>query len=166
MKQDPSNTLQVVPSLGPRYGKTRFKRSSYYLIKLYTYNRESLFGDIEDARLELNSLGKVAADEWLRSAQTYPELSIDEWLVLPNRLEGIVNIDEPTITRQYNRNSHKPRQLSFFVASYKAAAAKRINLVRNAPGSAIWQRSYQERFIPDNAVLTRVRQMLHRHPAL
>jgi REP element-mobilizing transposase RayT len=136
----------------------------FYLIKLYAHNHESLFGEIENGYLKLNEMGQIAADEWLQSASTYSSLVIDEWIVLPNRLEGIVSIREVSVSGRYSGQSGKPRLLSSFVASYKAAAAKRINLYRNLPGGAIWQRSYQERFIPDDAVLQRVRQMLHKHP--
>lgn len=135
----------------------------FYLIKLYTRNHESLFGALEDESVVLNGVGQIAADEWLRSAHTYPGLNVDEWLVLPNRLEGIVSVQESALPSQHRGRGYKPRLLSFFIASYKAAAAKRINLLRNAPGSAIWQRSYQERFIPDEAILERVRQMMQKH---
>ena len=138
----------------------------FYLIKLYAHNHEPLFGEIEDGNIKLNDLGQIAADEWIRSASTYSTLKIDQWIMLPNRLEGIVSIHEPSVASRYSTQGGKPRQLSSFVASYKAAAAKRINLFRNLPGGAIWQRSYQDRFIPDEAVLQRVRQMLQKHPGL
>jgi hypothetical protein len=138
----------------------------FYLIKLYAHNHEPLFGEIEDDCIKLNDMGRIAVDEWLRSASTYSTLSVDQWVMLPNRLEGIVSIHHPAVTEQYGIQGGKPRQLSSFVASYKAAAAKRINLFRNRPGGTIWQRSYQDRHIPDQAVLQRVRQMLQKHPGL
>lgn len=138
----------------------------FYLIKLYAHNHEPLFGEIEDGCIKLNDMGQIAVDEWIRSASTYSTLSVDQWIMLPNRLEGIVSIHDPAAASQYNPQGGKPRQLSSFVASYKAAAAKRINLFRNQLGGAIWQRSYQDRFIPDDAVLQRVRQMLQKQPGL
>jgi putative transposase len=138
--------------------------ADYYLIKLYVYNDEPLFGNIEDGYPQLNDVGQIAADEWLRSAGTYSSLNIDTWVLLPNRLEGLVSIRESCFSGSYGGQGGKPRLLSSFIASYKAAAAKRINLLRNQPGSVVWQRSYQERFIPDDGVLRRVRQMLQQQP--
>ncbi|MGD1932761.1 MAG: hypothetical protein ACFB12_28060 [Leptolyngbyaceae cyanobacterium] len=133
-----------------------------YLIKLYVHDHEPLFGKEEGSGFELNEIGQIASDEWLRAVQAHPTLSIDRWLLLPNRLEGIINIRESFVAGNYGGLGNKPRLLSSFVASYKAAVAKRINLLRNSPGSTIWERSYQERFIPDEAMLNRVRQALQK----
>lgn len=162
MKQYSSKIIAPRPSAVPVLAEAGF-----YLIKLYTHNHDSLFGDVHNGCLELNGIGQIAADEWLRSAQAYPTLGLDEWIILPNRIEGIVSIREASEPRRYGESAKlKPRLLSSFIASYKAAAAKRINLLTNAPGSTIWQRNYQERFIPDDLSLQRVRQMLQKHPVL
>ena len=138
--------------------------ADFYLIRLYVHNDEPLFRTLVNGCSNLNAVGQIAADEWLRSAGTYSTLDIDTWVLLPNRLEGIVSIRKSSLSGTYGRRGSKPRLLSSFVASYKAAAAKRINLLRNQPGSVVWQRSYQERFIPDQGVLKRVRQMLQQYP--
>ncbi|MEB3267527.1 MAG: hypothetical protein VKJ09_03215 [Leptolyngbya sp.] len=135
--------------------------AAYYLIKLATHENQPLFGAVVDGRVELNGLGQVAADEWLRAAQTNRGIALDHWEMTENQLQGIVIIREPVVNSPYAHSfSTKPRLLSSFIAGYKAAVAKRINLIRNHPGSPVWQRSYQERLLPDPVVLQRVRQML------
>lgn len=135
--------------------------TTYYLVKLYTHNQEDLFGSLTEADgFQLSGVGQIAADEWQRSAQAYTALNLDKWLVLPNRLEGIVSLRESVRAHHYGSLGSKPRLLSSFVASYKAAAAKRINLLRNTPGRPLWQRGYQDRFIPDATILQRVQQTL------
>ncbi|MGF1460346.1 MAG: hypothetical protein ACFBSG_15135 [Leptolyngbyaceae cyanobacterium] len=135
--------------------------TAFYFVKLYTYEREAVFGSIaHESGLVLNGMGQVAADEWQRSSKAYPTLMLDKWLLLPDRLEGIISLREPVGTNRYGSLSNKPRILSSFVASYKAAAAKRINLLRNSPGSPLWQKGYQERFIPDVTILKRLQQTL------
>lgn len=132
----------------------------FYLIKICTCNNEALFGTFDNNHIELNSLGQIAADEWIRSSHPYRGLELDQWLIRPSHLEGIVSIREPLSSRGSIMTNQKPRLLSSFVASYKAAAAKRINLLRNAPGGLVWQRNYHERLIPDETVLQRIRQFL------
>lgn len=135
--------------------------TTFYLVKLYTHNHEAIFGSItEEQGFQLSGVGQIAADEWQRSAQAYTALNLDKWVILPNRLEGIVSLRESMTANHYGSHGHKPRLLSSFVASYKAAAAKRINLLRNTPGCPLWQRGYQERFIPDATILKRVQQTL------
>ncbi|NER85100.1 MAG: transposase [Leptolyngbya sp. SIO1D8] len=132
----------------------------FYFIKIYTHDNKALFGEFANDHFQLNGFGQIAADEWVRSSRPYGSIELDEWLVLPDRLEGIVSIRAASSAKRYGTPRSKPRLLSSFVASYKAAAAKRINLIRNAPGSSVWQRSYQERCIPDDLVLGRARQLL------
>ena len=134
----------------------------FYLIKIYTHDHKALFGTIANGQRELNDLGQIAADEWDRSSCAYRGIELDEWVVLPDHLEGIVGIQEFSSSKGYATQGSKPRLLSAFIAGYKAAAAKRINLLRNAPGGSVWQRNYQERLIPDKAALGRARQMLLR----
>jgi putative transposase len=137
--------------------------STYYLIKLATHDNQALFGAAVDGHLQLNTLGQVAADEWLRAAQANRGIILDHWEVMANQLQGIVMICEPITNSAYSPGmSSKPRLLSSFVAGYKAAAAKRINLIRNHPGSPVWQRSYQERLLADVSMVQQVRQLLSR----
>ena len=134
--------------------------SPFYLVKLCTYDHEALFGGVSDGHLRLNEIGQIAADEWRRSSHACQGIELDTWLIFPNHLTGLVSIRATQQSNGYIDKSRKPRLLTSFIASYKTAAAKRINLQRNAPGSSVWQRSYQERLIPDIAVLGRVRQTL------
>ncbi len=40
----------------------------------------------------LNQIGKIVAQEWLKSADIRQELRLDEWIIMPNHLHGIVMI--------------------------------------------------------------------------
>ncbi|MGF1524607.1 MAG: hypothetical protein ACFBSF_19965 [Leptolyngbyaceae cyanobacterium] len=132
----------------------------FYLIKLYTHENEALFGGISEGQFELNEIGQIAADEWQRSSRTCQDIKLDEWMIFPDHLIGFVSICQTARSQSYPVRSSKPRLLSSFIASYKTAAAKRINLQRNAPGSSVWQRSYQERLIPDRVILGRIKKTL------
>jgi hypothetical protein len=55
---------------------------------------------------------------------------------------------------------HKPWLLSSFIAGFKAAAAKRINLCLNQQGQSVWQRTYDEILITDQDRLNHLRDQL------
>ena len=98
----------------------------------------------------------VVAEEWIRSAANRKGVELDLWTVLPDGIEGIVILNTaalPISSRSFSGYGaeQKPWILSSFIASFKAAAAKRINLRRNQLGEPVWQRNYQEQFIPDEA---------------
>jgi REP element-mobilizing transposase RayT len=58
----------------------------------------------------------------------------------------------------------KPRCLGSFIAGYKAAATKRINLLRGTPGAAVWQRNYFEHVIRDEEELQAFREYIAQNP--
>ena len=51
------------------------------------------------------------------------------------------------------------------VGSYKSAVSKRINRWRGTAGASVWQRSYYEHIIRDDADLNRIRQYIWDNPA-
>lgn len=147
-----SPTLSAVPVLS---------EARFHLIKLATHDGQFLFGEIAEGSFYLNSLGQIASDEWTRSIQTNPSIDAEQWVIYPDYLQAIVRVSTTRSGSDYiHASSGKPRQLSSFVAGYKAAVAKRINLLRNCPGQPVWQRSYHERLLTDDVSRQRTRQML------
>ncbi|MEO0533475.1 MAG: hypothetical protein AAF215_06365 [Cyanobacteria bacterium P01_A01_bin.123] len=140
-----------------------------YLIKLHAYNQEHLFGSVQRGSVCLNDIGHIAADEWVQSSRNRQEIELDGWAILPNYIQGIVVVQPKIAIREaagYDqiRQVQKPRSLSAFVAGFKAAAAKRINLLRNNPGLPVWERSYRERLLYTPAQLDYTRQSLQEYP--
>jgi putative transposase len=58
----------------------------------------------------------------------------------------------------------KARSLSSFVAGFKSATTKRINIVRNTPGAPVWQRNYYEHVIRDSRDLNRICEYIVNNP--
>ena len=54
--------------------------------------------------------------------------------------------------------------LGAIVRSFKSAASKRINEIRNDPGSPVWQRTYYERIIRNDHELERIREYIVNNP--
>lgn len=157
--------VPALPEASPTHSKVE---GSAYLIKLHTHNQEHLFGAVENGAVCLTEMGQIAADEWVRSSHNRQEIELDGWAVLPSYIQGIVVVKAKTVIREAARYDQagqlqKPRSLSAFVAGFKAAAAKRINLLRNNPGSPVWERSYRERLLYTPALLDHTRQNLQQY---
>lgn len=110
----------------------------------------------------VSPLAQVAVDELLSMANRQgiaQGIAIEQWVISPDALHMLVVLKE----RQQDGRSttSKPRCLTSFVASFKAATATRINLLRNQPGSSVWQRSYQEQLIKDSATLNRFKKRMN-----
>lgn len=58
----------------------------------------------------------------------------------------------------------KPKSLSTFIAGFKMAATKKINLARNAPGTPVWQRNYYEHIIRSEAAFQTILKYIRENP--
>ena len=138
---------------------------TFYHVHLLTHQEEYLFCEESGKHTELSPSGHIAADEWQQIAVSHQRnIELDLWTVLPNGMRAllaVVNSEaNASAAHSFGHSRHKPRALSSFVAGFKAAAAKRINLVRGIPGAPVWQRGYQEQRIDDIKTLERIRLLL------
>ncbi len=58
----------------------------------------------------------------------------------------------------------KPKSISSFMAGFKSAATKRINILRDTPRTPVWQRNYHERIIRDELALNNIRRYIQMNP--
>ncbi|MEO1590899.1 MAG: hypothetical protein AAFU71_06370, partial [Cyanobacteria bacterium J06632_22] len=115
----------------------------------------------------INAVGQVVAAEWQQTACAFKDIHLDQWTVLPDGVRALVMVDSKEVVEALSaygqlRSHPKPRILSSFVASFKAAAAKRINLMRSLPGAPVWQQGYHEQRVEDDDTLQRIRGLLAR----
>lgn len=59
-----------------------------------TKEKEYLFGRTVDGSMQLNECGDVVANEWLRTAEVCKNGKLDEFIVVPNHLHGILIITD------------------------------------------------------------------------
>ncbi len=76
-----------------------------YFITICTHEMECLFGHVENDEMILNQAGQIAYDEWLRTPQIRPNVSLDVFEIMPNHMHGIIIINELPITGRGESNS-------------------------------------------------------------
>ncbi len=59
-----------------------------------THKKQCWLGEIKNDRMYLNQIGKIFAEEWLNTPKIRPNFQLDEWVIMPNHLHGIVIINE------------------------------------------------------------------------
>ena len=120
----------------------RLKRYQYdkpgtYFITIGTYRKKHLFGNIIDGEMHLNDIGQIVYDEWYRSRDIRPEITLDEFIIMPNHIHGIIIFHDSTSPPERAAGAHgcaplhrPPRSLGSFIAGFKSSATKRINILR------------------------------------
>ncbi len=58
----------------------------------------------------------------------------------------------------------KPKSLSSLMAGFKSITTKKINILRDAPATPLWQRNYYEHIIRDRDAMDKIRQYIINNP--
>ncbi len=145
-----------------------------YFVTLCTQNHECLFGEVVDGEMQLNAYGRIVQACWDEIPIHFPNVELDAFVIMPNHIHGIIVLAErPNIVGARHavplRNVERfgdPIQGSMptIIRSFKSAATKRINEMRSAPGTPVWQRNYYEHIIRDEETLNLIRQYIVDNP--
>ena len=135
-----------------------YSQEGAYFVTICTRDREPLLGRIADGQMVLSEFGMVVARSWLWLAARYPFVELDEWVVMPNHVHGIV------ILRRGGSRTAPTKPLGRLVGAFKTVSAKRINQIRGVPGEPVWQRNYYERIVRDDDELSRLRRYVLDNP--
>ncbi len=146
-----------------------------YFVTVCTYRWKHMLGNVVDGRVVLNPFGKIVEEMWLKIADVRPHLSMDEYVVMPNHVHGIVmihtrpeNVGATHWVAPTNKTDQPhgpaPDSLGAIIGQFKAVATKGVNRTRDTPGRAIWQRNYYEHIIRNDKALNRIREYIHYNP--
>jgi len=72
-----------------------YSTPGFYLITICTQNRECVFGSVSEKKMRLNGPGKMVETVWIELPEFYPNVRIDEMIVMPDHIHGIINILPP-----------------------------------------------------------------------
>ena len=58
------------------------------VVTVCTHHRQCLFGEVKEGTMVLNEAGQIVAEEWLRSEIMREEMTLDAFVIMPNRPKG------------------------------------------------------------------------------
>lgn len=64
----------------------------YYFVTICTRDRLCTLGNVVDGVMRLSPVGEIVAEEWQKTAQIRTNVFLDEWVVMPNHLHGVIVI--------------------------------------------------------------------------
>ena len=123
-----------------------------YYITIVTRNRECLFGDVVNDKMILNESGKIADKYWKEIPEHFPNAILDEYIVMPNHLHGIINLDTSTEKRQ---------PIGVIINQYKRACTIEIRKFNINFG---WHPRFHDHIIRNEKSLNNIRQYIINNP--
>ena len=157
-----------------------YTQAGAYFTTVCTYQRQLLFGEVVDGEMQLSQFGHIVQAEWLRTAIVRPNVELDEFIIMPNHIHGIIVLTDPPMAT--HRATHRvaptagcdaskerligPRSGSIgaILGQFKSIVSKRINVIRKATDTPIWQRDYHDHIIRDERALNNIRQYIAENP--
>jgi REP element-mobilizing transposase RayT len=152
-----------------------YGRPGAYFLTVCTRGGRQLFGAIDNGEMCLREAGQVVAACWNDLPQHYPCLSLDEFVVMPNHVHGILILADvgaglrPAPT---NRRGAGGSEISAYmrrhgvpeiVRAFKSFSARRINEVGAGDGQPVWQRNYYEHIIRGGE-MDQIREYIRTNP--
>jgi len=129
-----------------------------YYVTLVTQNRRYLFGEVIEGKMVLNNAGKMVQRVWNELPERFPNINLDESIVMPNHFHGVLMIIEKT-----------DKVLGDIVGAFESITIHEYILgVRNMGwprfNKKLWQRNYWEHIIRDEKDLNRIREYIINNP--
>ena len=156
----------------PRLPGYDYRSEGLYFVTICAHHMQLRFGKILDGELQLNRLGQLVSAEWQRLADTRANLRLDQFVVMPNHLHGLIRIIE-----RDRRNSRQCAEadtgavtiqagsLGAIIGQFKAAVSRRAKAKGIAGDTKIWQRGYYDHIVRDERTLNEIRRYIIENPA-
>lgn len=133
-----------------------YRSTSAYFVTIAIWKRQPLLGLLHHNAVALSDVGMIVAQCWNKLPDHYPQLCLDEWIVMPDHFHGIAWIETNTTGTQAT--------LGNVVGSFKSASTRSIRLAIGNHDLRVWQRGYHDRIIRNAEELARIRQYIRNNP--
>ena len=166
----------------PRRKPTRltgYDYSSYggYFVTICSHEKRCLFGKVLNDAVVLSALGRLVNEHWLAIPRHYPHISLDQYIVMPNHLHGILMIVQetggssasPTHGMQASvqgGSSIKSRMqpITRVIGDFKSGVTREFRKSNPTWQGQIWQRGFYDRVIRDERDLHEIREYIVFNP--
>lgn len=164
-----------------------YGQAGAHFVTICARRRACVFGKVVGGEVIHSAVGRVVAEEWLRTTDVRTGVELDAFVVMPNHLHGIVLlaaanpvpadasdavgasrwVARPPIPDAPRSTPKGPTagSLSAIVGQFKAAVTRRAAALPEPPSVPVWQRNSYEHVIRDEASLDRLRAYIEANPS-
>ncbi|MCP4583982.1 MAG: transposase [candidate division Zixibacteria bacterium] len=145
-----------------------YSTAGYYFVTINIKDKSNHFGDVIDGKMKLNGVGMIADHYWEQIPDHYTNVKLDEYVIMPNHIHGIIIISGVKRTAQCavptdNRQEKRHNRLSTVIRTYKTLTGREIRKTGKSPDFT-WQRSFYDHVIRNNEALMIARQYIQDNP--
>ena len=90
-----------------------YSENGYYFVTICAKNKIEYFGKIKNGKMILNEYGKIAKKYWIEIPKHFLDVKIDEFVIMPNHIHGIIIIKN-IVGGRHACHLHEKRQYQKF----------------------------------------------------
>ena len=139
-----------------------YGQSATYLITICLQRGSSLFGVINDGKIELNESGKLALKMLLDIPIHCPNVRIDAYVVMPDHLHFILHFTRIDTTKGVGRFAPTIKNLGSVIRGFKAGVT---SVLKDDFPRFKWQARYDDQILSSNDAIERAREYIHLNPS-
>lgn len=170
-----------------RLKKYDYSRNGLYFVTICCLKNTSFFGEIIEGEMLLNTIGKIAHTEWLRTSEIRDYVILHEFVVMPNHIHMIIELDDIKFKQEASvLFQSSSRTIGSIVRGYKVAVIKQIKqevkqyIKQKIQGEhredtipllllekcmfKIWHRNYYECIIRDERAYENIKRYIQNNP--
>jgi putative transposase len=142
-----------------------YAQQGAYFITICCRDRIHLFGEIIDGKMILNECGLIAQNEWMQTPIVRPSIGLDEFVVMPNHIHGIIIVGATRrVAPTKTANGPAPGSIGAIIGQFKSITTKRINMDRHSSGESAWQRGFYDHIIRNAKSMNQIREYIASNP--
>ncbi|MFC1618133.1 transposase [Patescibacteria group bacterium] len=143
----------------PRLSDYDYSKTGYYFVTFNTQNRICFFGDVVNHGMILDQAGEMIEKWWRKIAEKFSFVSLDEFIIMPNHLHGILQLQEQNDCS--DRLSSLPDIIGWIKTMTTNEYIRNVdNLNWPSFDQKLWQRSFYDRIIRNEGELKRIREYI------
>ncbi len=166
-----------------------YAQQGTYYVTVCANDRKCVFGDVGNGKMVLNDAGNMVTHDWNQLPDRFPNIEMDEFIVMPNHLHGVIvivgkheitddvgaplvgalnDMDDRAGTRQRAPIKGAPT-VGEIIGVFKSLTTNeyiRNVKINNWPSfnRQLWQRNFYEHVIRTESDLTRIREYIINNP--
>lgn len=147
-----------------RAGMFDYHQYGYYFVTAVIYGRAHLLGQMTNSTIVMTDAGKMVERYWTALENKFPSVLLDEYVIMPNHLHGILHIRRTT-TFETGPTSlgdvmrwFKTQTTNAYISGVKDSGWPRFD-------RHFWQPQYWDHIVRNDADLDRIREYIFNNPA-
>ena len=135
-----------------------YSTGGYYFVTICTKNRINYFGNVVAGEMILHTYGQIVEHQWTWLQKQYKYVELDEYVIMPNHIHGIVIIDHAVGNSRDCSLQKKIKPLPELIGAFKTTSSKLIHQV--GLNKFEWQKSFYDHIIRNEISLFNVRKYI------